>query len=142
MDLQSNVAATGVHGFGFNVLQNLHAVDPGGNRRRIADDTRAHFVPLARAPEIRPAIREEGAALGVVVERDNVRCGAERLVAHAADVPDALAEDAADRAVFVVIDQTLIGASVLGAAEKDAAIHPEVVARFDGDLDIAEFHLR
>src|SRR5690606_37959709 len=67
VQLQAEVAGGGMHTRRFAMLQDLHAIHPGGDRRRIAGDARTHLVPVAGPPEMPPRIRQYWAGLGFVL---------------------------------------------------------------------------
>lgn len=125
----------------FGEGQHLHAVDPGRDGGRVADDAGPDLVPALNAPEIGPRLRTDGAGLAVLVERDDLRSLAKGEVPLAAPLPDPFAENAADRAALVVVDQALVRAAVLGAAQEDPAVGAEVIPHLKGDLAVAELLL-
>ena len=64
VNLERNAAGIGMSFRGFLPVAKLHAIRPGGDVRRIADDARAQFVPLSMPPEFWPIVGPHGKRRG------------------------------------------------------------------------------
>src|SRR6185436_8466902 len=122
MNLQCDAPASWVAYFCFSPFHELHAVNPGCDRRRIATDARSQRVPLTMTPEARPVFGQNG-------QRDRRRIGTDGgdlvqkcEIANRWFPADSLAVDSHQVAARVVIDHRLPGFAIFGAAEEEAAI--------------------
>src|SRR5262249_57640007 len=56
VDLQADTALVRMAFFLVRELHELHALDPGGDVRRVADNAGTQFIPFAVLPEFRPLL--------------------------------------------------------------------------------------
>src|SRR5262249_44792634 len=59
VDLKRDTALIGGTLHRVGPLQELHALNPGGDLRRVADNTGAQLIPLVVLPEVRPLLRRD-----------------------------------------------------------------------------------
>lgn len=90
------------------------------------------------SPEGRPGIDEDWKGHGSVVGFD-ARDGVEKaVVADAGFAAEAFAVNAHEIAVSMIIDHGLPGFAVLGAAQEQAAIRPEIVVHLEDDFEVTK----
>lgn len=143
MDLQPDMPFRRVDADWLGMAHHLHTVDLRRDGRGIPGDPGTDLVPVPRPPKTSPRIGPHRTGmLFILVQADQGRRAAERVVPHAATVPDSLAKDSSDGAAFVVVDQALVGPAILGATQKEAAVRAEVIVHLQDHLEVRELLLR
>ena len=138
VDLEGDAALGGVAKFGFFPFHDFDAIDPGGDRWRIADDAGAEFVPLAVTPEVFPGFGQDGELDGRIGdELDEFGLAHKAVVADGGFAAEAFAIDAHEVSAAVVIDHGLPCFAIFGAAEEEAAIGAEIVVHFEGNFEVS-----